>query len=687
MISDRALIRAGGVAAPLAAGSAIGIAIGAPLPATAPWFLPWVIAYATGVIAVRRLPQSLGAQRLLLFGTVGTIWNAGSLLLCVAVANLEHGAWLTVPNTLLVGLDFAMPATLLAVLAHYPDGRYERPYERHVVRGVAWVVVVVPLLLLVVRDTLEPAMTVTWLVEYTGEVDVASPLHVGALDFLAAPVSGMHEGVLPLFTVLGLVLMGVRRRRATAEQRRGMLWPFAAVLAIAVTDLADVLVALQAFPHFVGDFLELGVLLAIPVSIAIGILRPDLFDLPRAMRRSAVYVVLWVAIALAYVGLAAALGIAAGSDRIQIAVLVTIAATLAFQPLWRRVRRGAEQRLYGERPAPEELLRRFGAALEHTLDLDELAPNLAEAMRGGLGVKWVRLTLEDRVVTAGDGEGDAVASVPLVHAGAQVGSIDCGPRLHGRFGGSDRELLETLGHQAALALHNARLAAEARDRLEQIHLQAAELAASRTRIVEAEEAARRRIERDVHDGVQQELVALIARIALAQNQLSRDPSLVTRTLADLQLEARQALDDLRELVGGIHPSVLSDYGIVGAIEARASRLPLGVTIECDRELRATRFSETVEGAVYFLVSEGFANALKHSGAERVVVRLDQEDGELVVAVSDHGRGFDVATAEGSGLSGLADRIDALGGQFGVESRPGGGTCLTARLPTGERARV
>lgn len=687
MLANRTLTWVGAVAAPVGAAASIAVVLdGGPFAVVA-WWVPWTIAFACGVLAVRRMPESRGARRLLVFGTIAVVWDACCLLLAFAVANLRDGAWLTVPDTVMIALDFAMPAALVALLALYPDGHYDRPYERRLVRGVAWLVLVVPALLLVCAETLTPALILEWLVDYTGELDVASPLHVEALAFLGEPLAGAHEGTLVLVPLVGFVLIANRRRRATADQRRDMLWPFAGALTLALLPVADLLVTLEALPHVVADLAEILILLGIPVSVSIGILRPDLFDLPRAMKRSVAYAVLWIAIAVAYVGLAAALGIAAGSDRIQIAVLVTIAATLLFQPLWRRLRGSLEQRVYGERPSPEELLRRFGSALEHTLDLDELAPKLAEAMRGGLGVRWVRLVLEDRDVVAGAVGGEAVESVPLVHAGAEVGRIECGSRLHGRFGAADRELLRTLAHQAALALNNARLAAEAGAQLEQIGLQAAELTASRTRIVEAEEAARRRIERDVHDGVQQELVALIARIALAQNQLARDPSLVTSTLADLQLEARQALDDLRELVGGIHPSVLSDYGIVGAIEARASRLPLGVTIECDRELRATRFSETVEGAVYFLVSEAFANALKHSGAERVVLRLDREDGEIVVEVSDDGRGFSVPDAQGSGLSGLADRIDALGGSFSVSSVVGQGTRLTARLPAVERVRV
>jgi signal transduction histidine kinase len=202
--------------------------------------------------------------------------------------------------------------------------------------------------------------------------------------------------------------------------------------------------------------------------------------------------------------------------------------------------------------------------------------------------------------------------------------------------------------------------------------------------VQAEETARRRLERDIHDGVQQELVALIARIGLARNQLARDPGTLEATLGDLQAEACQALSDLRELASGIHPSVLDDRGIVEAIETRAARLPLGVTIECERVLRDARFPEPVEGAGYFVVCEAFTNALKHSGAERVTVRLHHQADELAIEVSDDGRGFDPSTAGGSGLSGLADRVEALGGSFAVTSAPGSGTYLHARFPVSDR---
>lgn len=241
-------------------------------------------------------------------------------------------------------------------------------------------------------------------------------------------------------------------------------------------------------------------------------------------------------------------------------------------------------------------------------------------------------------------------------------------------------MLVTLTRHAALAIRSAALAAELADRLEQINVQAQELHASRARIVQAEEAGRRQLERDIHDGVQQELVALLAKIRRARNQLGRDAAAVGVLLEELQVDTKLALNDLRDFAQGIHPTVLSDRGLAEAIEDRVSRLPASVSLEVADQVRNTRFEQAVEGAAYFTVCEGLANAMKHAGARRLVVRLGADGEDLVVEVSDDGTGFETRGVARSGLSGLADRIEALGGRFQVTSVPGRGTQLHATLP-------
>jgi signal transduction histidine kinase len=264
-----------------------------------------------------------------------------------------------------------------------------------------------------------------------------------------------------------------------------------------------------------------------------------------------------------------------------------------------------------------------------------------------------------------DEPGYADAIAPLVHGSELLGAIECGGKLDGRLAAADEELLATVGRQAALAIRNSRLPA---------------------RIVQAQETERRRIERDLHDGVQQELVAILAKIRIVRTQAAREPDAVDATLLELQEETRQALNDLRELVRGIHPTVLGDRGLVSAIEARVARLPIAVGVE-PGNLDGARYSEEVEGAAYFVVSEAIANVMKHSGADGACVRLLEADGSLVVEVSDQGQGFEADGVQLSGLDGLRDRVEALGGGLSISSRPNSGTRIVAKLPARRSVRA
>jgi signal transduction histidine kinase len=207
------------------------------------------------------------------------------------------------------------------------------------------------------------------------------------------------------------------------------------------------------------------------------------------------------------------------------------------------------------------------------------------------------------------------------------------------------------------------------------------------RLVQADDAARRRLERDLHDGVQQQLVGLLARLGLARNQLRRDPELATSTLRDASLDAQRALENVQELARGIHPAVLTDRGLVEAVRERAARMTVPVTVRIDGVVPGARFGSDLEGAAYFFVSEALANVLKHAQADRVEVRLASEHERLLVEVEDDGCGFDASRAKRSGLRGLQDRIETLGGRLELRSRPGNGTVLRMDVPTYERTSV
>jgi signal transduction histidine kinase len=199
--------------------------------------------------------------------------------------------------------------------------------------------------------------------------------------------------------------------------------------------------------------------------------------------------------------------------------------------------------------------------------------------------------------------------------------------------------------------------------------------------VAAGDAERRRIERDIHDGVQQQVVALLASIRLARNRVGRGEVPADEVLAGLAADVRELLVDLRELAHGIHPPVLSDRGLVSAVEERVRRLPVPATMHTEPDLRTRRLPLAVEGASYYVICEAITNVIKHSGAASADIALCTEHGRLTVAVRDDGVGFDPAARNGgAGITNIRDRVEALGGLLRVDSKPGGGTEVHAELP-------
>jgi signal transduction histidine kinase len=308
-------------------------------------------------------------------------------------------------------------------------------------------------------------------------------------------------------------------------------------------------------------------------------------------------------------------------------------------------------------------------------------------VRHGLGLNWARVVLDPPgsaplAGQAGDTEKtDAPAlAVPLTQAGVVLGRIECGPRHDGPLLPDDRTLLGHLAGQAATAVRNLYLAAELASRLDVIRRQAAELTRSRARLARAQDTERQRIQRDLHDGVQQDLVVSIAKLAMARERLRRGDPRAGEALDELQRDLGTVLAGLREFAHSIHPPVLADQGLLDALEGHAARLPVEVVIEAEPSLRGVRYAPHVETAAWYLLSEALTNAVKHSGAARVTVGLAQPNGRLVVEVRDDGRGFDPAAPQGLGLSGLADRMAVVHGTFAVTSRPGLGTTLRGEIP-------
>jgi signal transduction histidine kinase len=582
----------------------------------------------------------------------------------------------------------ASVAAGVGLIGLFPTGVPERPGERWALRITAAMAVVLPVLLMVSSPT-PPASLFQ-----PADQAIASPLFLPAARPVE-PVAAALQYAFAAWIILGVIMLYLRYRRSSPADRRRIRWLLAGMGSAVVIFAAFTVVSLSAGSGAFADA-SVFILWALLVILTLGSLivplsQDGVFGIDRSARRSMVYRALWLVIAVVYVAAAAALGLIAGQHMpVEAAVLLVAAAALLFQPAQRRLERLADRWVFGARLDGYEVLTRFGAMLETSPGPSDLLPRLAAAIREGLGLQWARVRLDlpaggslPTTGTAGLEPGEvpeAALIVPLNHAGTVLGRIECGPRRDGPLLDEDRRLLANLAGQAAAAAHNLHLTAELSDRLDLIRRQATELTASRARVAQTQDAERQRIQRDLHDGVQQDLVALTANLALARERLRRGDPRADESLAELQRDMSGLLGQLRDFAHAIHPPVLADQGLLEAIEAQAARLPLEVVIEADPALRGVRYPPQVETATWYVVSEALTNAVKHARARRVLVALAQPDGHLAVEVRDDGCGFDQATVRGLGLASLADRMAIVDGALRIDSSPGRGTTLRAEVP-------
>ena len=670
----------------LAAAVAIELATGDP--AGAGWVLvgpgPF---YAVGLVLAFRGPgQRVGAW-LLATGAMFLL----SVCLGDAVLPLVLGspaAWIIALAREWAG--FACLVAAVGLIGLFPTGVPQRAAERRVLWAAAAAAVLIPVLRMVVSPTAPQGSF-----SEPGQPVVASPLYLPAARPLEPVAAGLVYGFAALSAV-GVIMLYQRYRRSPSEDRRRIRWLLAGAVCALVSMAALWVIAesLRAgfFTAAAVDVLWTLTVVSLLGSLIVALSPDALLGIDRSSRRSMVYRALWLLIAVGYVAAAAALGLLAGQHLpVETAVLLVAAAALLFQPAQRRLERLADRWVFGARLDGYEVLTRFGAMLETSPRPADLLPRLAAAIRDGLGLQWARVRLD--LSTAGGSLPTAGAAglepgevhepalvVPLIHAGSVLGRIECGPRRDGPLLDEDRRLLANLAGQAAAAARNLHLTAELSDRLDLIRQQAAELTASRARVAQTQDAERQRIQRDLHDGVQQDLVALPAKLALARERLRRGDPRADESLAELQRDMSELIGQLRDFAHAIHPPVLADQGLLEAIEAQAARLPLEVVIEADPALRGVRYPPPVETATWYVVAEALTNAVKHARARRVLVALAQPNGQLSVEVRDDGCGFDQASVGGLGLASLADRIAIVNGTLHIDSTPGQGTTLRAQVP-------
>jgi signal transduction histidine kinase len=292
------------------------------------------------------------------------------------------------------------------------------------------------------------------------------------------------------------------------------------------------------------------------------------------------------------------------------------------------------------------------------------------------GHAWVSVWLPGLL----NGRGPAQLRVaPCSHGGELMGLIVVErPLTADTFTEEDDRVLTELARQVGLASHNAQLDTALATTLDELRKQADELRESRARVVASGDAERRRLERNLHDGAQQNLVALAVSLRLTRDILAEDPESAAEMLDQLAADVKTTITELRELAHGIYPPLLADSGLGEAMRAAAGRSPLDVEVVSEG---IGRYGQEIEAAVYFCCLEALQNAAKHSGGAHVQVRIWEESGGLLFMVSDDGPGFDVARATaGHGFVNMADRLGAIGGTVRWLSEPGQGAQIRGTIP-------
>lgn len=316
-----------------------------------------------------------------------------------------------------------------------------------------------------------------------------------------------------------------------------------------------------------------------------------------------------------------------------------------------------------------------------TLTLDAETSRVA-ARAGVVGPAWLRVWMPE-LVEQGQAEGPRRPDVqrrlvPLGFAGDLLGLVVVERGGDGDFASQEEEVLAELGRQMGLALHNTQLDLALHDTLDEVRRQAGEIQASRRRLVQAADGERRRIERDLHDGAQQHLVALSVNLRLARDMVEETPEAAVEMLDQLHTMVKETVQELRNLAHGIYPPLLAESGLPAALRAAAARNPLTVIVDA---ATSDRFAPDVEAAVYFSCLEALQNAAKHAPGAAVGIRLWTDAGGLLFEVADDGPGFDVsAVAGGHGFVNMADRLGAIGGTVRWDSAPGRGTRVSGALP-------
>ncbi len=566
---------------------------------------------------------------------------------------------------------------------------------------------------------------------------------VVAVAYLAAVGVALSDfGARPALPWAGLAILAVgcgaaggvgyvvRCRRAAPADRSRLQWAGWGVLVTGIiAGAAAILNLLVTWPRPTAA-IAVGATVVVPVALAASVALERMIRVDRLLVLTIALVGLLGLVGAAYVLVVLGFGhTPTSSERslLGLSMLAAAVAALLWLPVRERLVAFATRRVYGERHAPDELLRSFGSRLTRALPLDELLLQLAESLKKTMLLDtaevWTRastgrleravsvpergsaaLTLgaaEESVVARAGVSGPAWARVwlpalvpddhldpvlrvaPVTNSGELLGLMVV-RRADGSvpFDEDDDQAMTELARQVGLALHNVTLDSALQESIDEVRRQADELRASRARIVQAGDEQRRAIERDLHDGAQQHLVALAVSVRLARQLVTTDPDQAGQMLDQLGTDLQEAVRELRNLAHGIYPPLLAERGLAEALAAAAGRAALPTSVHTDD---LGRYPQPTEAAVYFCVLEALQNAAKHAGdGAQATITVREDEGALLFEVADDGAGFDTTSGVlgGHGFVNMADRVGAIGGTVTVESASGAGTSVAGRIPLG-----
>lgn len=674
----------------IVAWSAVGLAIGSWVsglwlaysgPAGAPpipldgllWAAPYVVLAALGGLITVRKPDNrigwllLGVSLLQGIGILGT-----SVVRYLYAANPSTGwaGWLELATSSVSTVGYGL---LLFVVLTFPDGRLLSPRWRWLA-GLVAVFLAVSVADLAVSPV--PSLPIGLPVS-----PLANPARARLLD------PATSEPVLGLLFLAAASSLLMRYRAGGKVVRQQIKWFGLGVAVLVICSVANGLgrtlsgnVPPTSIWAFIGTVIQTVGLMAVLAAIGIAILRHRLFDIDLIISHALTYGALALLATATYIALVVGAGTLIGrtaGTSLVLSIVATAFVAVAFQPLRQWLDAAANRLVYGRRQAPYESLTGFTRRLAGAYSVDEVLPRMVEVIAEGLRCRAAAAMLND-------GSAQAAARWPpgaqlpvdppsqiveVMHQGEKHGSLAVWTHAGEALNKNEESVLSDLALQAGLVLHNARLSAELERRLE-------ELRASRLRLVSAQDHERRRLERDLHDGAQHDLVALRMKLGLAEGVARTSSSQLATVLAELRDDTAATLENIRRLSRGLYPPLLESQGLAAALTAHARRLPIPAHVRaCER-----RFTHDVETAVYFCCVEALQNAAKHACAHQAWISIDEVDGHLRFEIGDDGQGFDLAISNaGSGLQNIRDRVDALEGTFAIHSGPDG-TRLEGSVP-------